>query len=93
MQVGVLELTLFVSNSRSLKDKRMVIKSLKERLKKNFNVAISEVDDQDKWQKATLGIAAIGNDAAYINCILDKAADFAGSDPDVKVLDYHIDIL
>jgi len=93
MRVGVLELELFVSNSRSLKDKRMVIKSLKERLKKNFNVAISEVDDQDKWQKATFGIAAIGNDAAYINCILDKAVDFVGSDPDVQVLDHHIDIL
>ena len=67
MVIAVLKISLSIPHARSLKDKRRVVKSVKDRLRSKFNVSVSEIDDQDLWQKALLGIAIISNDSAYAN--------------------------
>lgn len=93
MHVGVLRIELFVSDSNSLKAKRAVMKSLKDRIRNDFNVSVSEVDSHDKWQKAALGVAAVGPDGKYINGILDKTLDLIRASGDVQVLDFEMEIL
>lgn len=76
MVVGVLRLTLLVHESGSLKDKRQVIKSLVGKVRGRFNVAIAETGDNDLWQRAEVGVVAVGNDKAFVNSVLDKVLDF-----------------
>jgi uncharacterized protein YlxP (DUF503 family) len=73
MRVGVLEVELFIPYAHSLKDKRMVIKRVVDRLGK-FNVAVAEVAHHDAWQRAGLGIVAISTDAAHVEKQLAAAA-------------------
>ncbi|MBM3253665.1 MAG: DUF503 domain-containing protein [Candidatus Omnitrophica bacterium] len=93
MFVGILRIELFLTNGLSLKDKRMRLRSLIERIKSNFNVSASEVDEHDKWQKAVLGIAFVGNDKAFVNQVLCKIVDFVRSDKNLDIIDYSIEIL
>lgn len=59
MTVGILTLILFIQDSNSLKEKRMVLHSIKARLRNNFNVAVSQIADEDKWQKTTLAVVGV----------------------------------
>jgi uncharacterized protein len=79
MFVGVLRLTLHLPEPGSLKSKRHVIRSAVDRVKAKFNVSIAEVAENDLWQKSVVGVAAVGNDHAFVNEVLDKVADFVGS--------------
>jgi len=74
MVVGLLSVELFIPEARSLKDKRAVLRSLKDRLKK-FNVAVAEVEDQDLWQRAGLGIAAVATTGAQVDRMLASVVD------------------
>ncbi|HET8579713.1 MAG TPA: DUF503 domain-containing protein, partial [Nitrospiraceae bacterium] len=65
MVVGLCTLELYIPDGHSLKAKRQVLLSLKDRLRDKFNVSIAEVGDQDLWQKAVLGIACVANESAY----------------------------
>jgi hypothetical protein len=73
MVVGLLTVELHVPGSRSLKDKRMVVRRLKDRLRK-FNIAVAEVDYQDKWQRAALAIVTVSADQAHADRELAAAA-------------------
>ena len=64
MVVGLLSIELYVPGAQSLKDKRMVLRRLKDRLAK-FNVAVAEVDHHDLWQRAALGVVTISNAQAH----------------------------
>lgn len=70
--VGVARLSLALGQARSLKDKRQVVRKVVDRVRARFLVAIAEVDDHDLWQKATLGLAAVGNDAGHVRAVLDE---------------------
>ena len=70
--IGVLKISLHIPHAQSLKDKRMVIKSIKDRVRSKFNVSVSELDHQDKWQLATLAFAMIGNDNRYMDSCLQN---------------------
>ena len=70
--IGVLKVSVHIPNAQSLKDKRMVIKSLKDKVRSKFNVSVSELDNQDKWQVATLGFAMISNDNRYVDSCLQN---------------------
>jgi uncharacterized protein YlxP (DUF503 family) len=72
--VGLLTIELHISGARSLKEKRMVVRSLRERLKK-FNVAVAEIEFQDLWQRAALGVVAISNEQAHVDQTLASVAD------------------
>jgi uncharacterized protein YlxP (DUF503 family) len=79
MFVGVLRLTLHLPAPGSLKSKRHLVRSAIDRVKARFNVSIAEVGDNDLWQRSVVGVAAVGNDRAFVNETLDKVADFIGS--------------
>ena len=74
MIVGLLTVELHVPGSRSLKDKRMVLRRVKDRLKK-FNVAVSEVEHQDLWQRAALAVVTVSTDQAHADRELAACAD------------------
>ncbi len=67
MVVGVLKLTLYLPENHSLKGKRGVIKKIKSRVTKSFNVSVSECDAQDLWQRAVLGFAQVGTDTGHVD--------------------------
>src|SRR5512142_3270637 len=79
MFVGVLRLTLYLPDPGSLKSKRHLLRSAIDRVKAKFNVSIAEVGDNDLWQRSVVGVAAVGNDHAFVNETLDKVADFIAS--------------
>lgn len=76
MVVGSLRVTLHVPESHSLKDKRMVVRSLVSRLRQTFNVAVAEVADMDTWQVATLGIVCVSADTRHADEMSQKALRF-----------------
>jgi uncharacterized protein YlxP (DUF503 family) len=66
MPVGVLTLEIYIPEAHSLKDKRQVLRSLKERLRARFNVAVAELDGQDSWQRSVVGVVSLSNNAAHL---------------------------
>ena len=93
MIIGILKIDLYLPGSFSLKEKRMVLKSVKDRVRKAFNVSISELDDHDKWQRARLGIAAIGISKQNINSLLDKIVNFIEKVKNLEISDYEMEII
>ena len=76
MTIGLLEIDLFAEEFHSLKEKRRLLSSLKERLKKKFNIAVAESDYQDLWQKAQLSVVAIGPSRAFLDSTFQQIEDF-----------------
>jgi uncharacterized protein len=74
MPVALLHVELHVPYAQSLKDKRMVLRRVKDRLQK-CNLSISEIEHQDRWQRAALGIVAISTTGAHVEEMLQAAAD------------------
>jgi uncharacterized protein len=66
MTIGLLTLEIHISDARSLKDKRQVLRSLKDRLRAHFNVAVSELDHQDVWQRSRVGVVSISGDGKHL---------------------------
>jgi uncharacterized protein YlxP (DUF503 family) len=93
MNVGILQLALLVRSAHSLKEKRRVIKSLKERLRNAFNISIAEVGSQDLWQSADLGVAMVGTDAKFVNQVLSQVMNHIEDERDVEVVDSQMEIL
>jgi len=94
MNVGICRVELRLPENMSLKGKRQVVKSITARVRNKFNVSIAEVDNQDLWQLATIGVSFISNDGRYTNEVLSKVVDFiTGGRFEVEVLDYHIEII
>jgi uncharacterized protein len=90
--IGALEVHLSIMGARSLKEKRKVLKSLKDRFSK-LNVSVAEVGDQDKWQACTLAFAMVSNDSGFVNSALDRIAHSLSEHPDVELIDHHVEIL
>jgi uncharacterized protein YlxP (DUF503 family) len=66
MPIGLLTLEIHISDARSLKDKRQVLRSLKDRLRAHFNVAVAELDHQDVWQRSRVGVVSISNEGKHL---------------------------
>jgi hypothetical protein len=92
MTAGVLELRLVIRQAQSLKDKRRVVRSLQDRLRSRFDVAVAEVDLQDDRQQAVLGVAVVGNDEAVLGSVLNKVVDFVRRNPDAVLCDFHVEM-
>jgi uncharacterized protein YlxP (DUF503 family) len=75
MNIGVARVALRLPENMSLKGKRQVIKSIIGRVRSRFDVAISEVDDNDVWQLATIGVCTISNNKRHSNQVLSKIID------------------
>jgi uncharacterized protein YlxP (DUF503 family) len=93
MVVGLCTVELFIAGSQSLKDKRQVLHGLKDRLRGKFNISIAEVDGQDLWQKAVLGMACVANDGSYVNQVLEQALNVIKSMPTVEVIRTQLELL
>lgn len=94
MNIGVCRVSLRLPENISLKGKRRVLKSITTRVRNKFNVSVAEVEDQNLWQLATLGICCVSNDKRYTNEVLSKVVDFIVNGRfDVEILDYEIEIL
>jgi uncharacterized protein YlxP (DUF503 family) len=93
MIVGVLQLEIAVHDAMSLKDKRRVVKSLKDRIAHGHNVSVAEVGALDEHRRAVLGIAMVSNDRRYVESGLSKLVDFVRAVPQADLLDYQIDLL
>jgi hypothetical protein len=82
--VGVLTLELRIEGAHSLKDKRNVVRSLKERLRSRFNVSVAEIGSQDTWQHAVVAVAAVSSDRVHAEGLLEaveaEAAAILGGD-------------
>jgi uncharacterized protein YlxP (DUF503 family) len=93
MIVGLCTVELFLPESQSLKDKRQVLLSLKDRLREKFNLSVAEVDGQDLWQKAVLGLACVANEGRYVNRLLDQALNLIRAVPTVEIVQSRIELL
>ncbi len=71
MVVGLVRLEIHLPYAQSLKDKRQVVRKLKERLRARFNVAVAELDHQELWQRATVGVVSISNDNSHLAQVLE----------------------
>ena len=72
MPVGLLTLELHIAEAQSLKDKRQVIRSLKDRLRNHFNVAVAELDFEDVWQRSVVGVVTLSNEEHHVEEALQK---------------------
>ncbi len=90
--VGSCRIVLFLPDASSLKEKRQIIKSLKDRLRNRFNLAISEIDNSELWQKATLGIVCVSNERRSAQAYLDQVINFFQAEPEIKIIDYETDL-
>ncbi len=94
MNVGVCKIEVRLPENHTLKGKRQVLKSIIARVRNKFNVSVSEVNDNDVWQLATIDVCCVSNDSRYTNEVLSKVVDFiTNSHFDIEILGYGIEIL
>ena len=93
MVIGVAKLRLHLPGNQSLKGKRKVIKSICERLRQRFNLAVAETDAQDLWQAGELGIVAVGNQGRFIDSKLDKAINFVEDMQVAEIVDIQRELI
>jgi uncharacterized protein YlxP (DUF503 family) len=93
MAVGVCTVELYMPDGHSLKAKRQILMSLKDRLRGKFNVSVAEVGDQELWQKAVLGIACVANERSYVTQVLDQAVNVIRAVPTVEIVQTQLDVL
>lgn len=91
MIVGTLEVHILVRESRSLKARRSVVKSLKDRIRARYNVAVAEVGDLDSRQRAVLGVAAVANERRFVNEVLSKVLALIGSDVRAEIVEQRME--
>ena len=94
VHVGIARLTLYLAENASLKGKRMVVRSVTQRIRNRFNVAVAEVDTQDAWQVITLGIACLSDDKRHANEMLNKVMEFVESERlDAEVGEVDVELI
>lgn len=93
MTIGILKLVLFIPNSNSLKAKRMVLHSLKMKLRNNFNVAVNQIDDEDKWQKASLAVVGVENNRKNMNSVLSNIINFIEKLNGLELINYEMEMI
>ncbi len=93
MHVGILQLDLSIPEALTLKDKRRVILSLKDRISHGHNVSIAEVDRLDEYQRCIMGVAMVGNDRRYVEGGLMKIVDMVKMSSGANLLDFQLDFV
>lgn len=93
MIVAVLTVELYLPGSISLKDKRAILRQLKDRLANKFNISIAEVDHLDKWQRAQLGIAQVGSDYKFLEKSMNTILQVIDENGTVEVTEHLIEYL
>jgi uncharacterized protein YlxP (DUF503 family) len=84
MPIGLLTLEIYIPEAHSLKDKRQVLRSLKDRLRGKFNVAVAELEGQDSWQRSVVGVVSLANNAGFLEqslrTVLEESEKLLGRD-------------
>jgi uncharacterized protein YlxP (DUF503 family) len=93
MKIGLLEMVLSMPGNRSLKDKRMVLKSIKDQLHNKFNVSVAEVDLHDKWCIAALAAVVVSRETSHAHKVLDSVVGYIQRRPEVVLADFSIEML
>jgi hypothetical protein len=94
MTIGVLHIDLLVGGARSLKDKRRVVKSIKQQVRNKFNCSVAEVGEKDLWQRASLAICIVGDSSRFVNEQLSEVAHFVEHRPhEAQVADIRMELL
>jgi len=93
MTIGCLQAKLSIPEARSLKDKRMVLRSLKDRLMNKRNISVAEVEDQDLWQSAILAIVTVASEKEVVEKRLAEVSEFIRSNPQVVLLDIMVEMI
>lgn len=93
MLAGLCSVELHLNGVTSLKEKRRILKSLIQRIHNRFNVSVAEVDYQDYWQRAMLGVACVSNESKHAYHVLQEVINFINRFPEVDLADYSIEIL
>ncbi|WP_322822169.1 DUF503 domain-containing protein [Chloroflexus sp.] len=94
MIIGSCTIHLHIATAQSLKEKRQVLRSLIARIRNEFNVSIAEIDDQDRWQSARLGVAVVATDRVHAQRQLESVVHFIERQrPDCPLLTYEIEML
>lgn len=93
MIVGICKISLFLPDCQSLKDKRAILRRMKDRFFARFKISMAEVEDQDLWQRAGVGFAIAGSDKRLVESIIYKAVDFIESNGSSEVTDRAIELM
>lgn len=93
MHVGILQLDIFIPQALTLKDKRRVVLSLKDKIAHSHNVSVAEIARLDEYQRSMIGIAMVGNDKRYIEGGLSRIVDLVRMNRNVNLLDYKMEML
>jgi uncharacterized protein YlxP (DUF503 family) len=89
MFVGIVQIQLHIPAARSLKDKRSVVQSLKERIRHRVHASVAEVDHQDLWQRCALGVAVVSGESHQVDELLQAVRDIVYGAPGAEVLDWE----
>jgi uncharacterized protein YlxP (DUF503 family) len=92
MVVGSLRVRLLVRESRSLKDKRQVVRSIKDRLRNHFNVSVAEVEAEDNRQLVVLGFAMVSNEVQHVKAAFEQIVAALRSHPVAELLDHNMEV-
>lgn len=93
MTIGCLQAKLSIPEARSLKDKRMVLRSLKDRMLNKMNVSVAEVDHQDLWQSCVLAVVTVAAEKETVEQRLSDVSEFIRSFPQIVLIDIMVEIL
>lgn len=93
MRVGLLRVDFHISESGSLKEKRAVLRHIKDNIRNKFNASIAEVDNLDKWQMASFGISCVSNDRRHLDSMLNKVKNFFENNRHGVVIDCKTEII
>ena len=93
MVIGCLQAKLSIPAARSLKDKRMVLRSLKDRLMNKMNVSVAEVDLQDVWKSAILAVVTVAAEKETVEHRLSDVSEFIRSNPEIVLVDIMTEVL
>lgn len=86
MLVGACEMEVLIPSSSSLKEKRFILKSIKDRVSRKFNVSVAETDNQEKWQRATIGFAMVSNDHGLIENTFESIVRLIEAQGDAEII-------
>lgn len=93
MIIGILHLSLYIPESNSLKAKRQVLHKLKANIRNSFNVAVTQVDDEDKWQRAQLAVVGVERKRDTINSSLSRIINYMENFSQIELIDHRIELI
>lgn len=93
MKVGCCSIKFVLHGNRSLKEKRRIVRAIKDRVKNKFNISVAEVGKQEVWQSLQIGIAAVSPDAKYLEGLMNQIVDFIDNMHLAEITDSEVKLI